>query len=462
MLTIKIGNKRIKLLNWIIFLIVLLFIIYIFGNLFFMMPFFKKTYSQKIVKENYEMNGKVIFKNAWFKCKAIEVYDVKAENMFVYNTIKKDLKDDGFALKNKRFIKVTKNFGTCKDEREKYEESLNKKVTFKLIGNKEEKVLYGNDYNETYVLAKLNNKPTKNVVINSNFNKNKIGTYVISYTLKNTSFNKERLYRLVRVVDEEKPVIKLNGKEELILNYGDKYKEDGISATDNYDGDITDKVSIKNQVNTKKPGTYKITYKVKDSSGNSDKKERIVIVNEKAMSVSKTEPNIEVKNGITYINGILLVNKKYALPKDYDPKVNKEAEGALKLMQADATTLGLDLRLVSGYRSYATQESLYNKYVKKDGKTKADTYSAMPGHSEHQTGLAFDVGSVYGSFSKTTEAKWLAENAHLYGFIIRYPYGKTNITGYVYEPWHIRYLGKETAKKVKESNLSLEEYLGLN
>ena len=203
-----------------------------------------------------------------------------------------------------------------------------------------------------------------------------------------------------------------------------------------------------------------------DSSGNSIKEERIIMVKEKEQKVVKeekktNEPIIEQKNGMTYVNGILLVNKTYGLPKDYDPKVNKEAEKMLKQMQKDASVLGLDLPLISGYRSYKKQSELYNSYVKLDGEKKASTYSAKPGHSEHQTGLAFDIGSVDDSFKNTMEAKWIEENAHLYGFIVRYPNGKTDITGYIYEPWHVRYLGIDIATKVKESNLSLEEYLGL-
>ena len=130
-------------------------------------------------------------------------------------------------------------------------------------------------------------------------------------------------------------------------------------------------------------------------------------------------------------------------------------------MQADAKVLNLNIPLVSGYRSYATQEGLYNSYVAKDGEAVANTYSAKPGFSEHQTGLAFDIGSVSRAFEGTAEAKWIEENAHLYGFIVRYPKGKTDITGYIYEPWHVRYLGKEVASKVKQSGLTLEEYLGL-
>src|SRR5699024_5056985 len=97
-----------------------------------------------------------------------------------------------------------------------------------------------------------------------------------------------------------------------------------------------------------------------------------------------------------------------------------------------------------------------------DGAEMADTYSARPGHSEHQTGLAFDLNEISDAFAGTPEAEWLAEHAHEYGFIIRYPADKEDITGYSYEPWHVRYLGKEIAEKVYESGLCLEEYLGID
>lgn len=276
-----------------------------------------------------------------------------------------------------------------------------------------------------------------------------------------SKYHTERLYRKIKVVDNEKPQITLEG-EDVALEYGSGYVEPGFKATDNYDGDLTKKVAIKNTINNKKAGIYKVTYSVKDSSGNKFSTSRNVEVKEKSSEVNKEEPKIEVKDGITYVNGILLVNKTYGLPKTYDPKVNSEALSALKQMQADAKALGLNIPLVSGYRSYETQEKLYNKYVKKDGEKKANTYSAKPGESEHQTGLAFDIGSVDRSFANTIEAKWIEENAYLYGFIIRYPKGKTDITGYIYEPWHVRYLGEKKAKDVYLSGLTLEEYLGVN
>ena len=158
----------------------------------------------------------------------------------------------------------------------------------------------------------------------------------------------------------------------------------------------------------------------------------------------------------------MIVNKKYSLPKDYNPGNNSEAIKALKNMQSEASSLGLNLGLLSGFRSYESQVSIYNNYVSKYGQSLTDTFSARPGNSEHQTGLAFDIGQISDSFGETKSGKWLAENCHLYGFIIRYPKGKQNITGYKYEPWHVRYLGVDIATKVKNSGLTLEEYLGIN
>ncbi len=171
---------------------------------------------------------------------------------------------------------------------------------------------------------------------------------------------------------------------------------------------------------------------------------------------------IEV-NGLTYVNGILVVNKTYSVPENYNPGgLTAECKAAFKKMQSAADELGLSLTVCSGYRSYKTQEGLYEKYCNKDGKELADTYSARPGHSEHQTGLAIDVNSVKQSFANTAEGKWLKENCHKYGFILRYPEDKQSVTGYSYEPWHIRYVGKTAAKAIHDSGLCLEEYLGIS
>lgn len=188
--------------------------------------------------------------------------------------------------------------------------------------------------------------------------------------------------------------------------------------------------------------------------------------------ISEEDPTVKAKlevtvlhtpeGEITYIDGILIANKTYALPSDYDPGEDPVAKAALKKMFAAAKKDGISLWVCSGYRDYAKQERLYNSYVRKDGQEKADTYSARPGHSEHQSGLAFDLNRTDSSFNGTPEAKWIAANAHKYGFIVRYPEGKMDITGYKYEPWHVRYLGVDLACAVYESGLTLEEYLGID
>lgn len=179
----------------------------------------------------------------------------------------------------------------------------------------------------------------------------------------------------------------------------------------------------------------------------------------------------------------VLINKQFALPDEYEPKdlvypdvrftfkdkiekrmMRKEAASALKELFAGAEKDGVYLAGVSAYRSHSTQTALFNRYVEKDGEEVAKTYSAVPGHSEHETGLAIDVSGSDGKcaaescFGDTKEAAWLADHVTEYGFIIRYPEGKEEITGYKYEPWHLRYVGKEIAADIGERNITLEEY----
>lgn len=166
----------------------------------------------------------------------------------------------------------------------------------------------------------------------------------------------------------------------------------------------------------------------------------------------------------TYIYGVLVANKTYGLPKDYNPydgDIAPEVQSAFNKMSEDASNEGLTLYISSGFRSYDYQAKLYERYASKDGYDMADTYSARAGHSEHQTGLCFDLNTIDDSFAYTDEGIWVAENCYKYGFIIRYPKGKESITGYQYEPWHLRYLGVDLATKVYNSGLCLEEYLGI-
>jgi D-alanyl-D-alanine carboxypeptidase len=149
-------------------------------------------------------------------------------------------------------------------------------------------------------------------------------------------------------------------------------------------------------------------------------------------------------------------------------QMRKEAATAIEQMFADAKKDGLTLMVSSAFRSYDYQEGLYNTYVKQQGRAVADTQSARPGFSEHQTGWAIDVEpssrecEVEECFADTPEGKWVAENAYKYGFVIRYHEGKQDTTGYIYEPWHLRYVGKDLAAEVKEQgNPTLEEFFGL-
>lgn len=170
---------------------------------------------------------------------------------------------------------------------------------------------------------------------------------------------------------------------------------------------------------------------------------------------------MEVIDGITYFDGVMIANKTYTLPASYNPGVQPVAMDAFYDMQAAAAADGISLWILSSYRSYEDQEVIYNRYVAQDGRDAADTYSSRPGHSDHQTGYTFDLNSLEQDFQYDPAGQWLDKNCYKYGFIIRYPKGKDSSTGYMYEPWHVRYIGVDLATKVTQSGLSLEEYFGI-
>ena len=159
---------------------------------------------------------------------------------------------------------------------------------------------------------------------------------------------------------------------------------------------------------------------------------------------------------------IIIVNKKHGLSKDYNPGENPTAKAAFVRLRDDMINQGLNVgRSYSGFRSYDYQKTLYDNYVSRDGQAAADRYSARPGYSEHQTGLVFDLTDKSGNLLEDARAsQWLKDNAHNYGFIVRFQAGKEASTGYMPEAWHIRYVGKE-AKDIHDSGLSLEEYFGI-
>jgi len=183
---------------------------------------------------------------------------------------------------------------------------------------------------------------------------------------------------------------------------------------------------------------------------------------------------------------LILVNKEHSIDKDYKPDdlvkikyyvsdrsettryMRAEAAEAFHKLVDKAAADGIELKMTTAYRSYDFQKILFDSYVEKEGEAAANQYSARPGQSEHQTGLSVDVSSpsvdyqLSDDYGKTEEGKWLADNACRFGFIIRFPKGKEDITGYQYEPWHIRYVGLTAAKEIYEQSLTLEEFLEKN
>ncbi len=243
-------------------------------------------------------------------------------------------------------------------------------------------------------------------------------------------------------------------------------KVGGINLINKLDNNKDIKVS-NNNVDTKKNSDEETTTTATTTTSTTTKK-----------TTTKASANNSSTEGLKIIDGILIVNKSYPLPKGYVPKntyndatgkrycsdcIDKDAYSEYKQMKADATALGLNIWIQSGYRSYELQETLYNNYVNRDGKLAADTYSARPGYSEHQTGLAFDLNSISDDFQYTNEGKWVSENAWKYGFILRYPKSKESITGYKYESWHLRYVGKDLASKLYNNGdwITLEEHFNL-
>lgn len=177
---------------------------------------------------------------------------------------------------------------------------------------------------------------------------------------------------------------------------------------------------------------------------------------------------------------LVLVNREHSLGKNYKPKdlikpnvrffsnmtkeeklMRKEAGEALDELFKAAGNEGINLYALSGYRSYKTQKDTYEERVKRQGEELADSFVAKPGYSEHNTGLSMDITNkdFSTSFETTAEGIWLKDNCYKFGFIIRYPKGKEDITGYSYEPWHIRYVGKEVAEIITTQAITLEEYL---
>ncbi len=245
---------------------------------------------------------------------------------------------------------------------------------------------------------------------------------------------------------------------------------------------LTNNTEQKENTNEKLKDASKLSYYIKENNSRYESYQKLnpTLTTEQIV----TEVNIGLDNEY-YTNDInatnlntsyILVNKYNYLEEDYVPENLEEisnqyalegmqlvnyAKEAFEEMAKAAKKENLSIIAMSTYRSYEYQVKLYNNYVKSDGKEKADTYSGRPGYSEHQTGLAVDIYNgteTYTNFEVTEEFKWMQENAYKYGFILRFPKDKTKETGYEYESWHYRYVGKEIAEYIKKNKISYEEY----
>ncbi len=196
-----------------------------------------------------------------------------------------------------------------------------------------------------------------------------------------------------------------------------------------------------------------------------------------ALSAVLMESSVETAMPDKHIDGtVFLVNRQHALSKYYSPVVRKvngsgmsqsmreDAADAIEEMFAAAKQDGITLSVVSGYRSYSKQSTIYSRKKAEQGEAAADRISARPGTSEHQLGLAMDLSkkgssTLNSAFAQTKEGQWVSENAHKFGFIVRYLKDYEDVTGYMYEPWHVRYVGPEHAAALYESGLPMEMYM---
>ena len=276
----------------------------------------------------------------------------------------------------------------------------------------------------------------------------------------------------------------ITGPESLSIMVGQEVNLlDGVSAMDNSGESLH--ITVSGEYDVHAPGGYSLFFVTSDSAGNVTRKSFTLTVLDSPFDDNGKMKNgvyttakgyqLEIKNGIAYVDGHMIVNKSYSLPKGFSStgdgtrSMRPEAADAFARLRAAAPTEIRDRLIVkSVVRNIADQTVIFNNYVKRDGLEAALAYSARPGHSEHHTGLAMDlVTSDSNEINDPLNAPaltWLNENAWKYGFILRYPENKTDETGYIYEPWHYRYVGEELAEKLYNDGdwITMEDYFGID
>lgn len=317
-----------------------------------------------------------------------------------------------------------------------------------------------------HLTAKEGNTDITDKLIYTKVNFKQLRTYKITY-----SYKEKRFYRYITVEDKKAPVI--TGKNTLEIEQGSSFdmKQLELKAEDNYDGDMSDQIKQEGTVDSNTPGDYELTYTVKDSSGNQAVFTVKVTVLKKEAVQAPSVSHVQVRvvadpNDIT-----ALVNKQNILPDGWAPSdlvtiqngflLRAVAAQAWNAMMNAAAQDGITINAVSAYRTQAYQANLYNQYYAADP-VNTPFLSALPRRSEHEMGLALDISNsdyqLHSDFESTASGKWLSAHAHEYGWILRYPSNKTNITQYAYEAWHYRYVGPGLAKQLKSSGQTLEEY----
>lgn len=305
------------------------------------------------------------------------------------------------------------------------------------LGYSEDDISYIEKYNseDVNLLYKTYNKELLNVIKDPRCNPSKIKDYLTFYK----DFNTDTLFELINNNYHKKSnwnIIKSIAKQKyFILDNLDLY-------IDNYSSSR----NIKDLIAYVNVGAYKKAYTEFEISDTTN--EMSVLAN-KWHFLSDYEPS-----------DLVTINRIHGLSK-YDQTLKKEAYDAFVKMYDDAKNEKINIYITSAYRSYEYQFKIFSEYLYADPMDVVDTYSSRPGHSDHQTGLACDIlsyGYNFDNFEESKAFEWLNNNAYKYGFILRFPKGKEDITGYMYESWHYRYVGEDLSKFIKENNLTYEEY----
>ena len=315
-----------------------------------------------------------------------------------------------------------------------------------------------------HLKAMQGDKDVTNQVTYRRVNFNQLRTYKIIYQYEGKQF-----IRNIKVVDKVNPII--TGKAELDMECDESFNKSllDLQAEDNFDGDITSNIIQEGEISTKVAGDFLIRFSITDSSGNQGIFESVIHVREKHIINRQPENNIVVVSNPNDVT--VLINKQQILPDGWAPTdlvsigngllLRSVAANSWQSMMSAAASDGIRINAVSAYRTQAYQTNLYNRYYASDPNN-APFYSALPRRSEHELGLALDISNgdyqLHYDLADTDAGRWLSVHAQDFGWVLRYPANKSDVTGYIFEAWHYRYVGVSLAKELTSSGITLDEY----